>query len=159
MTFSDAKESLFQNPMNQSDSVDMQFSDFIYIIDNTFMVACLRAVMNQTLIQGDPQICDNLNFTYQTLTLASNVTVNYSIGDRWFMMTITFASLNFLFLCLAIWFAWFYKKTKEEHLEFRKRKEKWIYYDAVYKSPAMPQGGAAQQRENEEDNLLQRKRE
>ncbi len=54
------------------------------------------------------------------------------------MLTITFASLNFLFLCLGIWFAWFYKKSKEEHLEFRKRKEKWIYYDTVYKSRAMP---------------------
>ena len=86
------------------------------------------------------------------------MTVNYSIGDRWFVMTITFASLNFLFLCLAIWFAWFYKKTKEEHLEFRKRKEKWIYYDTVYKSRAMPQGVAAtQQKENEDESVSQKR--
>ena len=87
------------------------------------------------------------------------MTVNYSIGDRWFVMTITFASLNVLFLCLAIWFAWFYKKTKEEHLEFRKRKEKWIYYDTVYKSRAMPQGGAAtQQKENEDESVSQKRK-
>jgi hypothetical protein len=67
MTFSDAKQKLFQNPMNQTNNFDVQYSDFVYVIDNTFMIACLRVVMNQTLIQGDPQICDNLNFTYQTL--------------------------------------------------------------------------------------------
>jgi hypothetical protein len=77
MTFSDAKQKLFQNPMNQTAYLDVEYSDFIYVIDNTFMIACLRAVMNQTLIQGNPQICDNLNFTYQTLMLSSNVTVTY----------------------------------------------------------------------------------
>ncbi len=77
MTFSDAKQKLFQNPMNKTANLDVEYSDFIYVIDNTFMIACLRAVMNQTLIRGNPQICDNLNFTYQTLMLSSNVTVTY----------------------------------------------------------------------------------
>ena len=31
MTFSDAKQKLFQNPMNQTNNFDVQYSDFVYV--------------------------------------------------------------------------------------------------------------------------------
>ena len=48
---------MFRDPSNQTlankdqGQPSVPYSDYIYIIDNTFMIACLRAVMNQTLIQ------------------------------------------------------------------------------------------------------------
>jgi hypothetical protein len=99
------------------------------------MIACLRAVMNKDLIAKDPQICDNpanLGFAFKPLTLTSNVIVEYDIGDKWFILTIVFACLDFLAIIFAVLFIKFYRKSKNEHFEFRKRKENWLQYDNAY---------------------------
>ena len=66
------------------------------------------------------------------------MTIEYEIGDKWFVLTVTFGSINAVMLVIAIGFGYYYKKWKEEHLEFRKRKEKWLQYDTVYKQRAIP---------------------
>jgi hypothetical protein len=51
---------------------------------------------------------------------------------------VTFGTLNGVFLAFGIWFGWHYKKTKEAHLDFRQRREKWLQYDTVYKGRTLP---------------------
>lgn len=104
------------------------------------------------------KICDplyqNKAGSMSTLKLSQNITIEYQIGDQWFIITVTFGCLDGLLVIFAVWFAWYYKKSKEEHLEFRKRREKWLQYDTVYKARGMPsndKGSSPQLKENEEE--------
>lgn len=115
------------------------------------MLECLRAVMLTNL--QDSQICDKIEYHYLPLMLTQNVTIEYDIGDKWFVLTVTFGTIDAVLVVLAIAFGYYYKKSKEEHFEFRKRKEKWLQYDTVYKQRPVPgsnSSGNSPEKEEEE---------
>jgi hypothetical protein len=92
---------LFKTPMTGKNT------DLIYVADNTYMFSCFMSYMNQTQ-------CKNRS-SFQTIILEKDMKVIYNIADRWFVLTIIFAVLNFIGILCAMGLAYLYKKKREEH--------------------------------------------
>ena len=107
--------------------MDGNITNIRFIIDNTQMLNNLRAFMQS----GSSSNADNIT---HTLFLEHSVNIAYKLSDRWFIMTVTFACLNFLALVTLILLFIVYKKKKREHIEFRSHKERWLKYDNLYKN-------------------------
>ena len=107
------RPNLFTNPI---DSVN-DLSDIRLIVDNTRQLASLRDFLNSnTLSKADPT----------TIYLTYDLNIDYSLSDTWFITTVTFACLDFVILATAIILFVLFKRTKHEHIEFRKHKKKWF---------------------------------
>jgi uncharacterized membrane protein affecting hemolysin expression len=74
----------------------------------------------------------NATFAEETLFIQHSLEVIYKLSDRWFITTVSFATLDFLALGTLIALLLVYKKTRRQHREFRQLREKSLKYDNEY---------------------------
>lgn len=58
------------------------------------------------------------------------------MSDGWFITTVTFACLDFIVLITAVTLFILYKKRRQQHIHFRRRKDRLAKYDNMYKDKA-----------------------
>ncbi|TNV71291.1 hypothetical protein FGO68_gene6011 [Halteria grandinella] len=121
------RDDLFTQPLN------INISNLMVIVDNTVQLSNLKAFMqNGTSANAKP--------VTHTQYLCYDIEVVYKLSDRWFIMTVTFGCADALALITAVGLFVQFKRTKKQHGEFRRRREKWVKYDQDYDNKGA-QGG------------------
>ena len=83
-------------------------TSYSLIIDNTQQVNDIKSLKDEV----------------DTVYLKQEIKIIYLVSDKWFVLTITFSSLNFIIILLLIMLFFLYRKKKQDHRNFLKHKQK-----------------------------------